>query len=77
MKEVFQSGSLAAFKIKKAVRFNQDVDELETTSSTLDHQTGSNGDADEDDCSALCGKLKDIQRVKPIIVEEIKCRSHK
>lgn len=73
MKEVFQSGSLAAFKIKKAVRFKQDVDELEMTRSTLDHLTGSNGD----NCSALCHKPEDVQWVKPIIVEGIKCRLHK
>lgn len=72
MKEVFQSGSLASFKIKKAVRFKQDEDILKTN-----HQTGSNEDVKEDNSAAPSHKPKVVQGVKPNIVpvERIKCRS--
>lgn len=76
MKEVFQSGSLASFKIKNAVRFKQDEDILKTN-ATLHHQTGSNEDAEEDDSSAPSHKPKVVQGVKPntVLVEGTKCRS--
>lgn len=35
MKEVFQSGSLAAFKIRKAVRFEQEEDQLQPDETPL------------------------------------------
>lgn len=76
MKELLQSGSLASFKIKKAVRFKPEVDIL-TENATLQHQTGSNEDVKQDDSSAPSHKPKVVQGVKPnvVLVEGIKCRS--
>lgn len=38
MREVFQSGSLAAFKIRKAVRFQQEEDQLQRNTTPLHNQ---------------------------------------
>lgn len=76
MKEVFQAGSLASFRIKKAVRFRQEEDVL-TKNAKLHHQTGSNEDVKQDSSSAPSHKAKVVQGVKPniVLVEGIKCRS--
>lgn len=76
MKEVFQSGSLAPFKIKKAVRFKQDEDVAKT--NVTDHlQPESIEGAKEDASSAPSHKPKVIQGVNPdtVLVDGTKCRS--
>lgn len=72
MKEVFKSGSLASFKIKKVVRFKQDEDILQSN-----HQTGSDEDVKEGNSTAPSHKPKVIRGVKSniVLVEGIKCRS--
>lgn len=77
MKDVFEAGSLASFKIKKAVRFKQD-EEIIVKNAKLQHQTGTNEDVKQDDSSAAHShKPKVVQGVKPniVLVEGIKCRS--
>lgn len=78
MKEVFESGSLASFKIKKNVRFKQHDDIIILKNAKLQHQTGTNEDVKQDDSSAAPShKPKVVQGVKPniVLVEGIKCRS--
>lgn len=76
MKEVFQSGSLASFELKKVLRFKQDKDVVKKNTK-LHRQTGSDEDVKQDNSSAPSHKPKVIQGVKPaiVLVEEIKCRS--
>lgn len=76
MKEVFQSGALESFKLKKAVRFKQDENTL-VKNALLRNRTGYKDDIKQDPSSALSHEPKGVQGVKPIVVlvEGIQCRS--
>lgn len=70
MREVVESGSLAAFKIKKSVRFRQD-----DVSPLADLQAGASVEVTEDPLAQ--GHQPSVTQVEPnrILEEGIKCRS--
>lgn len=73
MREVVESGSLAAFKIKKSVRFRQDNGVSKAASPDL--QTGASGQVTEDPLA--WGHQPSITQLEPnrVLEERIKCRS--
>lgn len=75
MREVVESGSLAAFKIKKSVRFRQDGGVSEAVSPLADLQTGADGGVTED--TLATGHQLSVAQVEPnrVLQEGIKCRS--
>lgn len=72
MKEVVESGSLAAFKIKKSVRFRQDDDAPKRANATPGRRPG----ASREDTLAL-GHKPSIAQVESnrVLEEGFKCRS--
>lgn len=75
MREVVESGSLAAFKIKKSVRFRQDCGVSEAVSPLADLLTGASGEVTEDTLAS--GHQPSVTQVEPnrVLKEGIKCRS--
>lgn len=75
MREVVESGSLAAFKIKKSVRFRQDDGVSEAVSPMANLQTETGGEVGED--TLALGHQPSITQVEPnrVLEEGIKCRS--
>lgn len=75
MREVVESGSLAAFKIKRSVRFRQDDNVSEARSPLADLQTRASEEVTEDTL-ASCHQPS-ITQVEPnrVLQEGFKCRS--
>lgn len=73
MREVAESGSLAAFRIKKSVRFRPDVSEA--ASPRAHRETRASGGVTED--ALARGHRPSVTRAEPnrVLEEGIKCRS--